>query len=119
AALLFYLASPQQQLRASGPWPARHRGWPGSLCAAASLLAMLPLLAPMEAVFAWSVLLMLGTSLAPFLGLWRARTRAGGVARCAPPASTGRCCAADACSATPWPGLCWEYPMRHTHSAIY
>jgi len=81
AALLFYLASPQQQLRASGPWPARHRGWPGSLCAAASLLAMLPLLAPMEAVFAWSVLLMLGTSLAPFLGLWRARTRAGGVAR--------------------------------------
>lgn len=77
SAMLFYLASPQQLLRAAGPWPARHRWWPGTLCAAASLLAISRLLAPMEAVFAWSVLLMLAWSVAPFLGLWRARARAG------------------------------------------
>lgn len=76
AALLSYLASPQQQLRAAGPWPARHRWWPATLCAAASLAALWPLLAPMEAVFAWCVLLMLVWSVAPFLGLWRARARA-------------------------------------------
>ena len=76
AALLSYLASPQQLLRARGPWPARRRWWPATLCALASLLAMLRLLAPLEAVFAWCVLLMLGWSVAPFLGLWRARVRA-------------------------------------------
>lgn len=80
SALLFYLACPQQQLRAAGPWPTRHRWWPGTLCALASLLALWRLLAPMEAVFAWSVLLMLVGSVAPFLGLWRARARAGRVA---------------------------------------
>ncbi len=76
SALLFYLASPQQQWRAAGPWPSRHRGWPGAACALVSLLAMLRVLAPMEAVFAWCVLLMLVWSLAPFLGAWRARVRA-------------------------------------------
>lgn len=76
SALLFYLASPQQQWRAAGPWPARLRGWPGIACALVSLLAMLRLIAPMEAVFAWSVLLMFVWSVAPFLGAWRARVRA-------------------------------------------
>lgn len=76
AAMLFYLASPQQQVRAAGSWPARNRWWPGALCAAASLLAMLRWLAPLEAVFAWSVLLTFVWSVAPFLGLWRARARA-------------------------------------------
>ncbi len=80
AALLAYLASPQQQWRAAGPWPSRRRGWPGAACALASLLAMLRVLAPMEAVFAWAVLLMFVWSLAPFLGAWRARTRARGPA---------------------------------------
>lgn len=76
AAMLSYLASSQQQLRAAGPWPARLRGWPASACALVSLAAMTRVLAPMEAVFAWSVLLMCVWSLAPFLGLWRARARA-------------------------------------------
>lgn len=80
SAMLFYLACPQQQLRAAGPWPSRYRWWPGTLCAIASLLAVSRLLAPMEAVFAWSVLLMLVGSVAPFLGLWRARARARRVA---------------------------------------
>lgn len=75
-ALLFYLASPQQQWRAAGPWPARCRWWPASVCALASLLATTRLLAPTEAVFAWSVLLMFVASIAPFLGAWRARSRA-------------------------------------------
>lgn len=78
AAMLLYLASPQQQLRAAGPWHARNGWWPGALCAATSLLAMLRWLAPPEAVFAWGVLLTLVWSLAPFLGLWRARARAKG-----------------------------------------
>ncbi len=77
AALLLYLASPQQQLRAAGPWPARHRGWPGTLLSLAALCAMWRLLAPLEAVTAWLVLLMFVWSLAPFLGAWRARVRAG------------------------------------------
>ena len=80
SAMLLYVASPQQQLRAAGPWPARHRAWPGAVCALLSLLALLPLLAPMEAVFTWCVLLMLVWSLAPFLGAWRARVRATKVA---------------------------------------
>lgn len=73
AALLFYLASPQQQWRRSGPWPPRHRAWPAGVCAVSSLLLLLQLLAPMEAVFAWCVLLMFGLSLMPFLGAWQAR----------------------------------------------
>ncbi|MCL7714800.1 hypothetical protein [Stenotrophomonas mori] len=80
AALLSYLASPQQLWRAAGPWPARHRAWPTAACALVSLLAMLRLLAPLEAVFAWSVLLMFVWSLAPFLGAWRARVRSRGAA---------------------------------------
>ena len=39
--------------------------------------ALWPLLAPLEAIASWSVLLMLVWSLAPFLGAWRARVRAG------------------------------------------
>ncbi|MFT3763792.1 MAG: hypothetical protein QM761_14520 [Pseudoxanthomonas sp.] len=77
SALLFYLASPQQQWRAAGPWPARHGWWPGTVCALVSLLATMRVIAPMEAVFAWSVLLMLVWSVAPFVGAWRARSRAG------------------------------------------
>lgn len=79
-ALLFYLASPQQQLRAAGPWPARRRWWPGTVCTLVSLAATTRVLAPMEAVFAWSVLLMFVGSIAPFLGAWRARARAGDAA---------------------------------------
>ncbi|MCP5471939.1 MAG: hypothetical protein H7A18_07680 [Sinobacteraceae bacterium] len=74
AAVLFYLASPQQQWRAAGP--VRGRWWPGSVCALASLMATLQLLAPMESVFAWSVLLMFVASIMPFLGAWRRRSRA-------------------------------------------
>ena len=76
AALLFYLASPQQQWRAAGPWPARRRWWPGSLCALLSLLLTTQLMAPMESLFAWSVLLMFVWSIAPFLGAWHRRSRA-------------------------------------------
>lgn len=75
AAMLLYVASPQQQLRAGGPWPTRHGWWPGTLLALLSLAAMIRLLAPVEAVSAWLVLLMLVGSLAPFLGAWRARVR--------------------------------------------
>lgn len=74
-ALLLYVASPQQQLRASGPWPARRGWWPGSACSLASLWLTLRLLPPVEAVSAWVVLLTLVLSLAPFMGAWRARTR--------------------------------------------
>ena len=75
-AIRLYLASPQQQWRVAGPWPGRRRWWPGTALALASLLATMQVVAPMEAVFAWSVLLMLVLSVAPFLGAWRARTRA-------------------------------------------
>ncbi len=75
AALLFYLASPQQQWRAIGPL--RGGAWLAALFALASLCAAMRVLAPMEAVFAWSVLLMFVWSVAPFLGAWRARVRAG------------------------------------------
>jgi hypothetical protein len=76
AALLLYVASPQQQLRGAGPWPTRHAWWPGSVLAVVSLLAMWQLLAPLEAISAWLVLLTLVWSIAPFLGAWRARVRA-------------------------------------------
>lgn len=76
-ALLVYLASPQQLLRVAGPWPTRRRWWPGTACTLVSLAATTRVLAPMEAVFAWSVLLMFVGSIAPFLGAWRARARAG------------------------------------------
>ena len=75
-AILLYLASPQQQWRVAGPWPGRRRWWPGTALALASLLATMQVVAPMEAVFACSVLLMLVLSVAPFLGAWQARTRA-------------------------------------------
>lgn len=74
-AWLLYLASPQQQWRAQGPWPARRRPWPGALCLALSLVLAWRTLAPVEAVSAWLVLVMLVWSLAPFLGAWRARRR--------------------------------------------
>ena len=76
SAWLFYLSSPQQQWRAEGAWPKRQPWWPGIVFALVSLVAMTQVMAPMEAVFAWSVLLMFVTSIAPFLGAWRARTRA-------------------------------------------
>ena len=75
-AILLYLASPQQQWRVAGPWPGRRRWWPGTALALASLLATMQVVAPMEAVFAWSVLLMLVLSVEPVLGARRARTRA-------------------------------------------
>ncbi len=73
AAVLLYLASPQQQLRAAGPWPTRHAWWPGSALALLALLATWQLLAPVEAVSTWLVLLTLLWSVLPFLGAWRAR----------------------------------------------
>lgn len=75
AAMLPYLASPRQQWRAGGPLPTSLGLGLGAACALVSLLAALQLMAPMEAVFAWGVLLMLVWSIAPFLGLWRARRR--------------------------------------------
>ena len=75
SAWLFYIASPQQQWRGAGAWPTRHRLLPGAALAALSLLAMWQLLAPLEAVFAWSILLMMVWTVAPFLGAWRARSR--------------------------------------------
>ncbi|MFT3755341.1 MAG: hypothetical protein QM769_05255 [Pseudoxanthomonas sp.] len=78
SALLFYLASKQQQWHAAGPWPSRHGWWPGTLLALLSLIATMQVVAKLEAVFIWSVLLMFVWSIAPFLGAWRARSRAGG-----------------------------------------
>ena len=75
-ALLLYLASPQQQLRGAGPWPAGRSWWPGLACLLLSLPLFLRVLAPVEAVAAWSVLAMLAWSLWPFIGAWRARVRA-------------------------------------------
>ena len=75
SAWLCYLASPQQQWRETGPL--RRGLWPGALLSLLSLAAMTRAIAPMEAVFAWSVLWMCIASLAPFLGAWRARSRAG------------------------------------------
>lgn len=80
SALLFYLASPQQQLRAGGAWPRRRPWLPATLLALLSLVAMWQVLAPLETVFAWSILLMLVWSVLPFLGAWRAGRRAARVA---------------------------------------
>nr|WP_295382000.1 hypothetical protein [Pseudoxanthomonas sp.] len=74
-AVLLYLASPQQSWRATGPWPARARGWPGGLCLVISLAALLQLLGALAATFTWFTLLMLVWSVMPFLGAWRARNR--------------------------------------------
>ena len=71
-ALLCYLSSPQQLLRAGGCLPL----WPGIACLLLSLPVFWHLLAPLEAVAAWSVLAMLVWSLLPFVGAWRARVRA-------------------------------------------
>ncbi len=71
-ALLSYLSSPQQLLRAAGRLPV----WPGIACLLLSLPLFLCLLGPLEAVAAWCVLAMLAWSLLPFLGAWRARVRA-------------------------------------------
>ncbi|MGO1070630.1 hypothetical protein [Lysobacter sp. CA199] len=73
--VLFYLASPQQQWRAAGPWPSRRGAWPGSVCALASLALLWPALGPVEAAALWLTVLMLVATLAPFLGAWRARSR--------------------------------------------
>lgn len=73
--MLLYVASPQQQWRAAGPWPSRRRWLPGSACLALSLALLLPVMGSGAAVFAWLTLLMLVGSAAPFLGAWRARRR--------------------------------------------
>lgn len=73
--LLFYLASPQQQWRAAGAWPSRRGAWPGLMCALASLALMWPAMGPTEAIAVWLTVLMLITTLAPFVGAWRARRR--------------------------------------------
>ena len=78
SAWLCYLASPQQQWRATGRL--RFGVWLGAVLALLSLLMTMQTVAPMEAVFAWSVLWMFVASLAPFLGAWRARVRARKVA---------------------------------------
>lgn len=75
-AALLYLAAPQQQWRAAGPWPARRRLWPGTLCLLASLALLWPTMGPGAAVCAWLLLATLVWTLAPFAGAWRARARA-------------------------------------------
>lgn len=77
-AILLYVASPQQQLLARGPWPSRQRAWPGASCVLASLVLLWPRMGAAAAVAAWLTVLMLVWTLAPFLGAWRARTRAKG-----------------------------------------
>ncbi|KRB11285.1 hypothetical protein [Lysobacter sp. Root690] len=72
---LLYLASPQQQWRAAGPWPARRGIWPGAICALLSLVLLWPAMGPVEAVALWLTVLMLVTTLAPFLGAWRHQRR--------------------------------------------
>ncbi len=74
-ASLLYLASPQQQWRAAGPWPTRWRWLPGGACLVLSLALLLPLMGSGAAVFAWLTLAMLVGTAAPFLGAWRARRR--------------------------------------------
>lgn len=73
----FYLASPQQQWRAAGPWPARGGAWLASACAALSLALFCGALGAVAAVAMWLTALMLATTVAPFLGAWRARRRGG------------------------------------------
>lgn len=75
-ASLLYLLSAQQLLRQAGPWQGRWPLWLGISCLLVSLLLLLRVLAPLEAVASWSVLAMLVWSLLPFLGAWRARARA-------------------------------------------
>lgn len=74
--LLLYLTSPQQLLRAAGPWPSHRSWWPSITCLLASLLLLLRVLAPVEAVAGWSVLAMLLWTALPFFGAWHARRRA-------------------------------------------
>ncbi|QQP97133.1 hypothetical protein [Lysobacter enzymogenes] len=71
----FYLASPQQQWRAAGPWPGRGGAWPALACAAISLALLCADLGTAAAIAMWLTLLMLSATLAPFLGAWRARRR--------------------------------------------
>lgn len=75
-AMLLYVDAPQQQLRAAGRTSPRWRWWPGTICLLLSLLAMCRVLAPVEAVSAWLLLVTFVCSLAPFLGAWRAKARA-------------------------------------------
>jgi hypothetical protein len=74
-ALLLYVASPQQQWRARGPWPAKLRIWPGALCLLLSLALLMRNMGSGAAFFSWLTLVMLVWSLAPFLGAWRAQMR--------------------------------------------
>lgn len=74
-AWLLYLASPQQQWRADGPWPAKGRVWPGTSCLLLSLAVLMRNMGSGAAFFAWLTLVMLVWSLAPFLGAWRAQAR--------------------------------------------
>lgn len=74
--LLLYLTSPQQLLLAAGPWPSHRSWWPSITCLLASLLLLLRVLAPVEAVAGWSVLAMLLWTALPFFGAWHARRRA-------------------------------------------
>ncbi|RMH89460.1 hypothetical protein EBB59_10205 [Lysobacter pythonis] len=67
-----YLASPRQQWRSGGPWPARYRGWPAAVCLLASLFILLDLMGAAAAFFTWLTGVMLVWSLAPFAGAWRA-----------------------------------------------
>lgn len=69
-----YLASPQQQWRAQGPWRAAR--WPAWLALAASLALLLGQMGPTAACFTWLTLWMLVASAAPFAGAWRAQGRA-------------------------------------------
>ncbi|MEI2429759.1 hypothetical protein RDV84_20230 [Lysobacter yananisis] len=71
-AWLLYLASPQQRWRA-----APLRAWPGVACALSSLALLWPAMGAAAAVAMWLTVLMLMTTLAPFLGAWRARRREG------------------------------------------
>lgn len=70
-----YLASPQQQWRSRGPWPARARAWPASLSLLLSLILLLQVMGALAATFAWVIVVMLVGSAAPFLGAWRAHAR--------------------------------------------
>ncbi|MFT4247945.1 MAG: hypothetical protein QM581_07905 [Pseudomonas sp.] len=74
-AWLFYLACPQQQWRAAGPWPMRRRWLPGSAALALALALLLGRTGTLEAWAICACAAMLAGSLAPFLGAWRARQR--------------------------------------------
>ena len=68
-----YLASPQQQWRATPV-----RAWLGAGCALLSLALLWPAMGAAAAVAMWLTVLMLVATLAPFLGAWRARRCGGG-----------------------------------------